>query len=281
MNNRGIVLASLVLAIILVAIHHVSKKMPDARRVDRFSRMIGKQDRWAGKFAPDFELQLVDGGTFRLADVAGKKVIILNFFTTWCGPCRVEMPELNRFYLKHKDEPFIMVGIDCDEKEDTVAAFLGKMEISFPVGIDRGGKIMKKFGVEAYPTTILIDSWGKVKIYETGAIANADVSFEPFLAMDFLSLEKGMGIGREAYLDGQRNEDYGEIFKKGRGELRGRAGEISGIIYCPCGRGRHLADCNCSVARRMKRDLRKAALRDETDEEIISELCRKYCVKRP
>ena len=176
MSNRVIILISLVLAIVLVCIHHMSKAMPSAKKVNRVSRMIGRQRLWHGKFAPDFELQLIDGETFHLADAVGKKVVILNFFTTWCGPCRSEMPELNRFYLKHKDDPLIMIGIDCGEKEEAVTAFLKVVDVSFPVGIDGGGRIMEKYGVEAYPTTVLVNTQGRVEIYESGAIANADVS---------------------------------------------------------------------------------------------------------
>jgi thiol-disulfide isomerase/thioredoxin len=208
----------------------------------------------------------------------GKKVVILSFFTTWCGACRADFPELNRYYLKHRDDPFVMIGINANEKEGRVRDFLKEVDISFPIGIDTGSKIAEKYSVESYPTTVLINPQGRVRFYETGAVANADVAFEKELLMYCSIIKKGGGISREAYLEGQQHEDYTEIFARKKGKLRGQAAEIAKRIYCPCGRGRHLASCKCFVARKIKNDLRKAVREGKTDEEIIEELSKKYCV---
>jgi peroxiredoxin len=278
MNNRIIALIALLLAIAVVSVQQVSKKPLSLKRIERIARILRSRHLWVGKFAPDFELQLDNEETFHLANVAGKKVVILNFFTTWCGACRADFPELNRYYLKHKDDPFIMIGINANEKEGRVRAFLKEVEISFPVGIDTGDRIAEKYGVESYPTTVLINPQGRVRFYETGAVANADVAFEKELSMYCSVIKKGGGISREAYLEGQQHEDYTEIFARKKGKLKGQAAGIAERIYCPCGRGRRLANCNCFVARKIKNDLRRAVREGKTDEEIIEELSKKYCV---
>ncbi len=278
MNDQRTILVALLLAIGIVGIHQASKRMPDSASVSGYSKMIRPRSHWSGKYAPDFDLKLLDGRTFRLADAVGNKVVALNFFATWCKPCRQEIPELSRYAVKHMDEPFVLLGINVDEEEASVTDFVGKYEIAFPVGIDDGGYISKKYGVDSLPTTVLIDPQGKLILYETGAVSNADVLFEHMLSPLLPVVREGKGISREDYITGQKNESYPGLRGRGRPVLKGRAAEIAGRIYCPCGRGRHLAVCNCAVARRMKEDLAKAVGERKDDKAIIEELSGTYGV---
>lgn len=122
--------------------------------------MIGLTE-WRGQIAPDFELKTNDGNTFRLSENIGKKIIVLNFFATWCGPCRAEMPELNRYFNDHKSDSFLLLGIDSEEQPDRVQDFIQELKLDFPTGIDTG-PIQRSYGVSSFPTTVLIGVDGKV-----------------------------------------------------------------------------------------------------------------------
>ncbi|MCX6356739.1 MAG: redoxin domain-containing protein [Candidatus Aureabacteria bacterium] len=278
MTTRATVLVSLLLAIGLVGIHQASKEMPDSSMINRFSKKARRHLRWRGKYAPDFELGLINGGTFRLADAAGNKIVILNFFATWCRPCKSEMPELSKFALNHRNDPVVLLGISGDDDEGQVSEFVGAQKVAFPVGVDSGGAIRRKYGVDSYPTTLLIDPKGKIALYETGAISNADVFFEHMLSPLLSDIRRGEGIGREEYIAGQRHETYLGLLTQGGTQLHGRAAEIAEKIYCPCGRGRRLAMCSCPVATRMKKDLVQAVQEEKDDKMVIQELSRKYSV---
>jgi len=278
MSNPRTILVALLLAIGIVGIHQVSKKMPDSTSISRYSKKIRKLSHWRGKYAPDFDLKLLDGRTFRLADAVGNKIVALNFFATWCRPCREEIPELSRYALTHRDEPFILLGINVDEEEAYVTDFVRKYEIAFPVGIDVGGHIRKKYGVDSLPTTVLIDPQGTLILYETGAVSNADVLFEHVLSPLLPVVREGKGISREDYIAGQKNESYRGLLTPRGPVLHGRAAKIAERVYCPCGQGRQLAMCSCVVARRMKKDLTQAVREQKDDKTIIEELSRKYSV---
>ncbi|MDD5556567.1 MAG: redoxin domain-containing protein [bacterium] len=280
LGTRCTVLIALLLAIGIVIIHQAAKTVPDVISISRYSRKMRRHARWRGKYAPDFELKLLDGGTFRMADAAGRKIVALNFFATWCKPCRTEIPELNRYALAHRDDPFVLLGINTDEEESAVREFVAEHTIAFPVGIDAGSDIRRKFGIDSIPTTVLIDHQGRVTLYEMGAISNADVLLEHVVMPLLASIRGGEGISRGAYLAGQRREFYANVLGGKGTVLHGRAEEIAGRINCPCGREKRLDMCNCMIARRIKKDLVQAVLERKDDGEIIAALSRKYSVVR-
>jgi thiol-disulfide isomerase/thioredoxin len=107
----------------------------------------------------NFKLVSVDGKEYSLSDFRGKKVV-LNFFATWCPPCRAEIPDFERFYRENKD--VVLIGINIQEDKTTVEEFLSSMGVTYPVLLDRDGKISAQFGIEGIPTTFLIDEKGKV-----------------------------------------------------------------------------------------------------------------------
>ena len=85
------------------------------------------------------------------------------------------MPELNRYFNEHKSESFLLLGVDAEEKEDRVEAFLDELKLDFPAGVD-DGPLRRQYGVESFPTTVVIGVDGKVQFYETGALVNAEVA---------------------------------------------------------------------------------------------------------
>ncbi len=111
--------------------------------------------------APDFALKGEDGKTYRLSDYRGK-VVVLNFWATWCPPCRYEMPSMERAHRKTKGEDIAILAVNVGEDETTVFAFTGQYPVSFPLPLDRDGSVIAKYPVIGLPTTFIIDPRGLV-----------------------------------------------------------------------------------------------------------------------
>jgi peroxiredoxin len=284
LKNRTVILLSFILLVIVIILHFSAKKQPASEEADNIFDFFKRPLQWQGRFAPDFEVKLLNGEKFKLSDNIGKKIIILNFFATWCGPCKEEIPELNRFYEKHKEEPFILIGINDDEREDKVRDFIKEYDVRFPIGIDKDSKIQKMYTVTGFPTTIFIGADGIVHIYEIGPIMNADIAFDAFYkaGMEIIKTEKG--ITKEAYLQKvkeQKDLKPVEIDEKEDDEykLEGRAKTIAEKMYCPCGCSDILIDCSCKTAKDIKKKLKTDDLSKRTDEEIIRDLNEEFCIK--
>lgn len=112
--------------------------------------------------APDFELPLRAGGTVKLAGLRGK-VVMLNFWASWCGPCRQEFPILDEMYRKYQPMGFTLVGVNVESETKDAERFLAATPVSFPVAFDRENSVSGKYGVSAMPTTLLVDRKGNVR----------------------------------------------------------------------------------------------------------------------
>ena len=119
--------------------------------------------------APDFELATLTDGTVRLSDYRGKKVI-LNFWASWCPPCRVEMPYMENYYEENKDaENVEIIAVNMtkterggDDKIERVEEFVKDNKLSFPILLDETGEVMKLYQIMAYPTTYIINPEGVI-----------------------------------------------------------------------------------------------------------------------
>lgn len=112
--------------------------------------------------APNFTLQGEEGKTYRLKDYRGK-VVILNFWATWCPPCREEMPSMERAWKKVKDDNDIAIlAINVGEDADTIFEFMGHYPVTFPLLMDIDGNVVKQYPVRGLPTTYIIDPAGMV-----------------------------------------------------------------------------------------------------------------------
>jgi thiol-disulfide isomerase/thioredoxin len=107
------------------------------------------------KVAPDFTLPTVDGQQVSLEAYRGK-VVFLNFWATWCIPCREEMPALERLYQAYQAQDFAVISIDLKETADQVKAFFQKHALSFPALLDQNGAVFRDYLVAGMPTTYLI-----------------------------------------------------------------------------------------------------------------------------
>lgn len=120
-----------------------------------------------GESAPDFALVLEDGSHLRLSDLQGRPVVV-NFWATWCGPCRVEMPELMRAATEDPDLVFLAVNVQ--ETRDTVIPFANEFDMATPVVIDPDGSIKTRYEVRGLPTTVFINRAGEIGALYAGIL---------------------------------------------------------------------------------------------------------------
>lgn len=252
----------------ILIFHFALKDFPSKRDVQEESQRQDLMRKWGGKTPPDFELKLLDGTTFRLADAIGTKVILLNFFATWCGPCQGELPEFKRFADEHKDPRFLLLFIDAGEKEGIVKEFAAAQMPGMCVGIDADEEILKAYDVKAYPTTVLISPTGNVMVYQVGAVANAEVLFGAHVRTGIQLLERGAGKLKENYL--ARLEAAGAKKSSSAG-LAGKALDFARRWECP-GCGKDLIHCRDQAGMKIRNRLRKMDVDQMTDEEILKAL---------
>ncbi len=110
---------------------------------------------------PEFSLSDLTGKTVHLKDFRGK-LILLNFFATWCHPCREEMPGMERLFRSHRAKGFVVVAVNLQESAKMVRPFVEKLKLSFPIVLDVEGTISREYGVRALPVTFLIGRDGKI-----------------------------------------------------------------------------------------------------------------------
>lgn len=112
--------------------------------------------------APDFELPLRGGGMVKLAELRGQ-VVMLNFWASWCGPCRQEFPILDEMYRKYRPMGFTLLGVNVESETRDAERFLSATPVSFPIVFDRENAVSGRYGVSAMPTTLLVDRKGNVR----------------------------------------------------------------------------------------------------------------------
>ena len=125
----------------------------------RDSRYI--QSPLVAKDAPSFTLALFDGGTLALKDLRGKAVLV-NFWASWCVPCRAEAGELESAWEKYKDRGVVFLGVNIQDKEEDARAFMKEFGITYLNGRDASGKIAVDYGVWGIPETFFVDAQGRI-----------------------------------------------------------------------------------------------------------------------
>ncbi|WP_342508922.1 TlpA disulfide reductase family protein [Sporosarcina sp. FSL K6-2383] len=125
-----------------------------------------------GTTPPDFELTTLSGDVVKLSDLKGKKVV-LNFWASWCGPCKVEMPHMQNYYKKNKDKEnveFIAVNLTTGEKRgiEGVEQFVEAYGLTFPIPMDIDGTVGKQYEVMTIPTTYMIGTDGVIAFKKVG-----------------------------------------------------------------------------------------------------------------
>ena len=117
--------------------------------------------------APDFTLKNDAGENIRLAEQRGK-VVMLNFWASWCGPCRKEMPLLDEMYQRYNKVGFELYGINVEQDTAAAQKLLKDLEVTLPVLYDPESKVSKLYKVDAMPTTVMIDKNGEIRYVNRG-----------------------------------------------------------------------------------------------------------------
>ena len=152
----------------------VFKPPKNARKVDSFAAAspggpagAGGSGR-AGTAAPDFSLKLLDGKSMRLSQHKGKDIVVLDFWATWCGPCRRALPAIAEIANEYKDKGVVVYAVNQRESPAAIRRFLKSANIALAVALDAKGAVGDKFGVEGIPTTVIIDKSGKIRSVHSG-----------------------------------------------------------------------------------------------------------------
>ncbi|HHQ14695.1 MAG TPA: TlpA family protein disulfide reductase [Chromatiales bacterium] len=117
--------------------------------------------------APDFSLVNRQGQTVSLSDLKGQ-VVLINFWATWCGPCRKEMPLLEQLYERYEPLGFTLLGVNVEENPKDADAFLKETPVTFPVLFDPDNRVSKMYDVSAMPSTVLVDRKGQMRFLHHG-----------------------------------------------------------------------------------------------------------------
>lgn len=131
-----------------------------------------------GNIAPNFELTTLSGETVQLSDYRGEKVM-LNFWATWCPPCRAEMPDMEKFYNNENVKILAVNLTNTEESQDAVKKFKKEFGLSFPILMDEKLAVANKYQIQPIPTSYMIDSNGKIQHIALGAM-NYEMMVEQF-----------------------------------------------------------------------------------------------------
>jgi peroxiredoxin len=117
--------------------------------------------------APDFTLKSLDGTNLKLSEMTGN-VVLINFWASWCGPCREEMPLLNALHSKYEALGFTVLGVNVEEDVNGAKSFLNDFPVDFPILLDNANEVSKQYKVIAMPTTVVVDRDGNMRFLHQG-----------------------------------------------------------------------------------------------------------------
>jgi len=127
--------------------------------------------------APDFTLRRLNGPNLRLQEQRGQ-VVMVNFWATWCAPCRQEMPHLNRLHDAYRDKGFVLLGVNIDDDPAKGAVLAQTLGLRFPVLFDTDKAVTRQWDLGSMPSTVLIDRQGRVRHIHRGYREGLEVTYE-------------------------------------------------------------------------------------------------------
>jgi len=131
----------------------------------------------AGKPAPDFALKSDSGRNIRLSELRGQ-VVLINFWATWCPPCRQELPQLNDIYTRHRSTGFMLLAVNVDDKRADAEAMIKRLGLRFPTLFDEAKKVAALYRVDTMPSTLLVDRDGRVRYVHRGYLSGYEKKYE-------------------------------------------------------------------------------------------------------
>jgi peroxiredoxin len=123
-----------------------------------------------GRPARNITLETLDGTEVSLSDYEGS-VVLVNFWATWCPPCRAEIPSFEAAYEAHKDEGFVVLGVDVEESPDRVAPFVAEFQMTYPILLDEKGKIVQEWRARGLPMSLVVDRDGVIQARHIGYLS--------------------------------------------------------------------------------------------------------------
>ncbi|HTQ76209.1 MAG TPA: TlpA disulfide reductase family protein [Burkholderiales bacterium] len=120
-----------------------------------------------GAAAPDFAAKSNSGRNVRLSELRGQ-VVLVNFWATWCSPCRQELPLLNKIYAQYRSAGFMLLAVNVDDNRRDAEAMLKRLDLRFPTLFDGNKSVAKLYGVDTMPATLVIDRDGRVRFLHRG-----------------------------------------------------------------------------------------------------------------
>jgi len=127
--------------------------------------------------APDFTLHTMAGTNLRLQEQRGK-VVMINFWATWCGPCQQELPRLNQLYEKYRAAGFVLLGVNVDDDVKHAGDVATKLGLKFPVLLDTDKALSHLYDLSTMPSTLIIDRDGKVRYLHRGYLAGVENDYD-------------------------------------------------------------------------------------------------------
>jgi cytochrome c biogenesis protein CcmG/thiol:disulfide interchange protein DsbE len=135
------------------------------------------------ELAPDFTLTLFDGSSVSLADLRGQ-IVVLNFWASWCAPCRREAPALQETWAMYEDQGAAFLGVTYQDAKGASQRFIQEFGITYPNGTDEAGRISRAYGVTGVPETFIIDRDGKVTWSQIGEVRAEELARQLELAAE-------------------------------------------------------------------------------------------------
>jgi peroxiredoxin len=127
-----------------------------------------------GNRAPDFTLEALDGSEVSLQDHRGK-VVLINFWATWCPPCRDEIPDIEAAFKTRQEDGFVVLGVNVEEAREIVAPFVDAFEMSYPVLLDESGRLLQTYRAMGLPMSVVVDQEGVIQARHIGVLTAADL----------------------------------------------------------------------------------------------------------
>jgi peroxiredoxin len=167
-----------------------------------------------GQAAPEVKLQLLDGGELNLAALKGKKVVILDFWATWCGPCVQAMPVIDKVAEKFKDQGVVLYAVNLQEEPDEIKKFLDEAKLKVAVALDKDGAVAGSYRAEAIPQTVLIGKDGTVQVVKVGVSPNLEAS----LTKDLEAILAGKDLAAETLAAKAKKDEAADKGRDAKGD---------------------------------------------------------------
>jgi peroxiredoxin len=131
----------------------------------------------AGKTAPDFAAKSDGGRNVRLSELRGQ-VVLINFWASWCGPCRQELPLLGKIYSQYRNAGFVLLAVNVDDDRKAAESMLKRLDLKIPTLFDGSKSVAKLYGVDTMPATLVIDRDGRVRYVHRGYLEGYERKYE-------------------------------------------------------------------------------------------------------